>query len=213
MTVNLSVAVQHHPSRADLLGPLGELLGPDDLVTDPDPEGYPCPWRTYRLALDRTPSWASHRLIVQDDALPCDAFAAKAGAAIAEKPDAIICFFVPGATSGGANRIRRASLKGERWAAIGAGGFVPVVATSWPAARIADFLAFADKRRWRRPECAEADDGMVAKWVKTRGTNIEVWATVPSIVEHPDVVASLIGRKAMAGKNKGRVAALVEERI
>lgn len=202
--IGLSIAVQHHPARAALIPHLVYLLGDCEVLEDPDPTNpKPSPWRTYRRCLELTPAHATHRLIVQDDAIPCEGFREKAEAAIAEHPDALIAFFVPGSTAGGRNRMIRAARQGERWTALGYGGFIPVVATSWPVELIAPFLEWVDAKRIVHA----ADDGLVGRWA--RRAHPPIMATVPSLVEHPDTVESLIGKKAAGGANKARVAAVI----
>jgi hypothetical protein len=202
VAVSLSIAVQHHPARTALLPALRERLGTFELVADPEPDGIPSPLRTYREALRRTPEWATHRLVIQDDAWPCEDFARLAEAALAERLDDIVCFFVPG-SAGTRGPVLRASQAGERWARVRTGAWVPTVATSFPATIAADFLEFSSTRPMLRER---GDDGPLAKFCRRR--RLQPWATVPSLVEHADRVPSLIGRKAAAGGNPGRVAAL-----
>lgn len=204
--LRLSIAIQHHPARADLLP---RLLGPlldAEVVSDPDPTGPPSPLRTYLEALRRTPTDATHRLVLQDDATLCADFRLRSWRAVAEYPNVILCLFVPGIRNGGAGEVRDAAARGDRFAQLRTNGRVlPCVATVWPAAVAADFLAFMSDARYERER---SDDGMAAKFASAR--KLEVWATVPSLVQHEDAVASLIGRKASAGANVGRVAALYD---
>lgn len=205
----ISFCIQHHPARAHLLDGLLELVGDADVVTDPDPEHpSPSPLRTYRECLRSTPEGATHRVVIQDDALPCRSFRELAELAIAERPDKIIAFFVPGVPGGGSRRVFKAEMEGERWAQIAGIGFLPLVATSWPADLIAPFVKFTEGPRYIN---RRGDDAVANSFVKRN--RLEVWATVPSLVEHPDIVASLIGKKASAGANRSRVAALFIDRI
>ena len=189
-----------------MLAPLFERLPGFELITDPDPNGKPNPLRTYLECLRRTPECATHRLILQDDCWPCRDFRAKAEAALDERPESIVLFFVPGSSGGGMNSVIRAAKAGERWALIGAGAWVPVVASCWPVSLIPDFLEFANQRRFAR---LRSDDELVKRFVGAR--RLSVWATVPSLVEHPDTVPSLIGRRHGAGSIKWRVAAMFDE--
>lgn len=200
----LSVCIQHHPAREHLLAGLLERLGGGaELVSDPDPDGEPSPMRTYRECLRRTPAGVTNRLIVQDDTYPCDNFYVRALAAVAERPSDLIAFFVPGVKAAGSRRVEGAASRKEMWAQIGGAGIIPVVALCWPFGLIEPFLEFSQHPHWRDKK---ADDAVVAAFVKRH--RLPVWATVPSLVEHPDVESSLIGKIAKAGKNKARVAAL-----
>lgn len=203
--VRLSIAVQHHPRRAALLPRLLASVPDAEIVSDPEPDGLPCPLRTYAEALRRTPAGATHRLILQDDTTVCPDFRARAESAVAEHADTIVCLFVPGLVNAGSREIAHAAARGERFAQLRtAGRIVPAVATVWPTLLAADFLRFLENTA--RHECS--DDGMAGAFVRSR--RLDVWATVPSLVQHPDIVPSLIGRKASAGGNRGRVAALYE---
>lgn len=198
----MSVCVQHHPARAHLLDALVEALDGCEVVVDPDPDSpYRSPYRTYMEALRRTPVDATHRLIVQDDAVPCAGFTGRMLAAVEEKPDVLVALFTPGAPSH-RTPVVRALAAGERWALLRP-TWVPTVALVWPAALIPRFVAWADDRY--AGSVREGDDGPVGKWAARN--HLRAWATVPSLIEHPDVEPSLIGRKHRAGANRARVAA------
>lgn len=206
--MRVSVAVQHHPDRAHLIDPLLALLdGLDvEIVTDPDPDAkLPSPLRTYTLACKTTPDDATHRLVIQDDALPCQHFASKALAALGERPEDLVAFFAPGAAPH-RSAILRAIHKGETWARLHCLWY-PTVALCWPADLARAFAAWAeDELRKPGGEPFRGDDGPVGEWCQRIGKR-EVWATVPSLVQHPDVERSLIGRPNRAGANRARVAA------
>lgn len=202
----ISIAVQHHPRRAHLLGALVAEL-PCEVVTDPDPDGPRSPLRCYVECLRRTPPNATQRLILQDDVALCTNFAALAEAALDERPMSIVTFFVPNVGPAGAKRVRAASMAGERWAQIGGLAITPVVATAWPAHLIEDFIAFAESPRITKRYTH--DDPVATLFVKSR--KLEVWATVPSLVEHPDVEPSLIGKPHGGGKYTHRLAAIFAE--
>lgn len=210
----ISVCVQHHPKRTYLLPRLMDRLGEFELITDPDPDGVPSPLRTYRECLRSAPVDATHLIVIQDDAWPCEGFREKAESAIAERPDTVVCFFVPGIACAGARRMAYAASQGERWAEIGGKSVLPLVATCWPAPLIEPFLVFSLSPRYRDKL---NDDSVASAFLKMRHLDVwrenkrEVWATVPSIVEHPDREPSLVGKMASDGRNRARVA-LISER-
>lgn len=201
----ISVAIQNHPARADLADRLKADIGGDvELVVDPDPENtLPSPWRTYRHALDTTPEWASHRLILQDDATVCDGFRAAAEAAIAAQPDRIVVFFVGGNPREHARAVLNACWLDRPYAELDHNRWLPVVATSWPAHLIRPLLDFVDEQHWG-PKM-RADDEVVGRFLRAR--RITPLATVPSLVQHSDTVPSMVGRRAAGGADRGRVAA------
>lgn len=191
--MKLAVRVQHHPARVGLLDRLVPLLAGLDVevVSDPDPDGFPSPWRTYRECLSR-PWDGTHMLIVQDDCLPCDGFADRAIAAVGERRDDVVAMFVQGGKY--RKQMLRAASLGQRWAWLMPTTYVPVVATCWPrehADRVPGWVdEWAEKNRWLN---TYSDDGAAHAYCKAHG--LLVWATVPSLVEHPDDVPSLIGTK------------------
>lgn len=203
MTVRVSVAVQHHPSRAELLPELlGALAGLEtEVVTDPDPTGQPSPWRTYRECLVRTPGWATHRLIIQDDVVPCRGFAAAAQAAVEACGHRPIAFWVGGFPQDLCAVMRRAAQTGCPWVDFVPWHVFPCVAAVWPVKLAVRLLEWADEKPGR---VTRADDGVTARFLQAE----RVWplATVPSLVEHPNVVPSVIGRAARGPLEKSRVA-------
>lgn len=203
----LSAAVQHHPGRSELLPPLLAALEPlrPDVAADPDPSGAPAAWRAYRVALERTPPWATHRLIVQDDAVCLPGFLAAAEASLAAKPDVVVCYFVGGQPTASALRCRQSLKKGLPWAAMNPQDWVPLIACAWPVEVAARFVAWVDSRRFEQRRL-RSDDYLAGTFARLH--RLPVWATVPSLVQHPDDSPSLIGRPHLAGANTGRVAAI-----
>jgi hypothetical protein len=187
----LSVSIQHHPSRSDLLHRTQHLGG--EIVCDPDPNGARNPWRTYRECLYRTPRDATHRLVLQDDAIVCDHFLEAMQLVLEVRPDNMLALFVPGSHRIAALEMLQACDRDECFFPFpfGSGSWIPVVALVWPSNVIPEFLEWADtkypvvKRR--------ADDAIVGQFARERQK--VVLATVPSLVDHPDDVPSLIGNR------------------
>lgn len=211
--VRLSLAVQHHPARSDLLDRLLASLGPDaacaEVVVDPDPAGQRSPWRTYRAALELTPAWATHRLVVQDDCIAAPGMLPAAEAAVAARPGSLVCLFVTGHRNGcaaaTARNVRRAAAAGQPWAPMNPQCFLPAVATVWPARLAADMVAWVDSRSFR-PDRLLSDDYLAGTFAKIH--RLQAWATVPCLVQHPDDNESLIGKPNAFGASPGRCAAL-----
>lgn len=186
-----------------MLPRLAERLPEFELVTDPDPEGQRSPLRTYLECLKRTPADAAVRVVVQDDCWPCVDFGTHAEAALAERPNKIVAFFVPGIRAAGAKRVSRVREKGGRWVNIGGTAITPVVATAWPADLIGPLVDFAESPRIQARYTH--DDPVATLFVKKH--KLDVWATIPSLVQHPDIEPSLIDKPHGGGKFRGRVAA------
>lgn len=182
---------------------LAALVG-GAVVLDPDPDGQRGPWRTYRHVLETTPPDATHRMVIQDDAEPCDGFVDAMTAAVEAQPDRLVAFFVGGRPSEHARAVMNACSRDLAWAQLDYMRWCPVVATCWPAAMIEPFLGFVDQQRW--PNRFQADDEIVGRWLRT--IRERPLATVPSLVQHRDLVPSLKnGRRAQGGQDPGRVAA------
>lgn len=188
----ISYAIQHHPSRADLLY-RSAVLSPE-IVTDPFPsDPKRNPWRTYRAALERTPPEASHRVVIQDDAELCRDFRWAVEGAIRARPENLICLFVPTTLTQGAKRLREACAEDESFCALDPREWCPVVAVVWPTYLIPEFLEWADRKRYDHNRL-RADDAIVGQFARETGRTI--LATVPSLVEHPDDVASTINMRS-----------------
>ena len=167
--------------------------------------------RTYLEALRRTPPTATHRVIVQDDAVPGDRFLARLWPLLAERPDALLALFVPGRTL-----LRRyfetAHAHGERWFLFPSYNWCPTVALCWPVELARDFTAFGEEvveSRAKRGLATIGDDPYVGAWMKKR--KLRVWCSVPCLVEHPDTTPSLFrghDNVHKSGSNRARVAAL-----
>ncbi len=203
--MNLATRVQHHPSRAHLLDallPRLDGLAPQ-VITDPGGKQRST-WRTHRLCLESVPDDATHLLCVQDDAWPCNGFAAAVRAAIDERPDRILCLFVSG-IGHIARAVGLARKRGERWMDMPPISYVPVVAVVYPAEHARAIPAFADKRR---VSVGRTDDAVIAMY--TRAHRVAVSAPLPSLVEHLDGEPSILGMPSGRGAPH-RLAAWFEE--
>lgn len=123
---------------------------------------------------------------------------------IEERPGALIAFYIGGGRPDYRRRARNLHAAGERWLRMWDMGHVPTVALCWPREHIERFLAWLPEGyRFKDPII---DDGATASYCKAHRP--ELFATVPSLVEHPDTERSLMGKVARAGGNRARVAAL-----
>jgi hypothetical protein len=82
--------------------------------------------------------------------------------------------------------------------------FVPVVALLWPRHKAEEFMEWGQDARLPGDPNPRSDDAVVGRWMIL--TRQEIRATVPSLVQHPDMEPSLIGRTPAWGKDRGRVA-------
>lgn len=150
--------------------------------------------------MEAMPAAASHLLIVQDDALLCEDFAARAVTAVTARPDVLLALFVPGFPFM-ARRVERQRLLGEAFADLPPAAFTPVVAMSYPRAHVEALLAYSDASRWpRATRMGTADDAIVAGYV--RANRLSVVATVPSLVEHRDEIPSIAKPSHRQGRHR-----------
>lgn len=197
--------IQNHPSRADLLPALIESTGlPTTVVTDDGPSPGN-PWRGYQLCLQRV--WSaigSHGVILQDDARLCQNFG-PAIARIAEaNDDTPVVLFLAGLPKRTAADALRAAKRNQHYVDLFSRDFCPVVGMLWPKQKAKDLLDWASTASLPGGSEPRSDDAVVGRWMLRTKQRIRV--AIPSLVQHPDEVKSLIGRKAHWGKDKGRIA-------
>ena len=138
--------------------------------------------------------------MLQDDALLCEDFAARAVEAVAARPEALLALFTPGFPFM-ARRVEQQRRRGEAFADLPPAAFVPVVAMAYPRAHVEGLLAYSDGSRWpKATRMGTADDAIVAGYV--RANRLSVVATVPSLVEHDDEVPSLAKPSHRQGKHR-----------
>ena len=190
MVATVVCRIQHHPARAHLLPPLkAALFGlPVEVIEDNGDRVNP--WRAYRACLEPpAPTRATHVLVIQDDTQPCTGFPQALTEALAGAGDCPVALFVSRQALRTAPRFQLALQRGEPWCEWDLReGWVNVVALVWPVAVIPEFLAWCDSRGyhsgfWR------ADDAIVGEFMRKTGRT--VLATVPCLVEHPDVEPSV----------------------
>lgn len=173
------------------------------MITDPGGKQRSS-WRPHRLCLESVPDDATHLLVLQDDAWPCDDFAARAKAAIATRPHRLICFFLSG-VGHFARAVNVARKRGEPWLEVPSLAYIPLVSICYPAALAREIPAFADAKRI---PVGRTDDAVVGQWARARG--ITACAPLPCLVEHLDGVPSVTGMPSGHGSPHRRAVWYVE---
>ena len=189
----MKVIVAAHPRRRPAVNRIVKHLGRQTAVAwDPDPEGAPSAIRTYRAALEL--AGADAALILQDDAVPHGEIGLFADAALRTNGYALVALYV-GDKHGGGPQITRAARRGERYAPMPLGHFVPTVALAWPAGAAAEFAAWID-RADLRPEQYQ-DDEAVKLWRLAHGRDaIRAVCSIPSVCRHDNDLPSLLNHGA-----------------
>jgi hypothetical protein len=173
----ISVAIMTHPRRRDqakrLLGRLEEFDA--RLVEDPDPGGPPSALRTAIEAWRACPEWATHHVILQDDAtIPHEHFRRLLLQAISARPDEVFTLFTSWTCRTG-QAARMAALTGASWVPI-IERSVKGVGVVLPASYIPDLLAFAKRSAEVR------DSGVLYEFLRSHGKS--TMTVVPSLVQH-----------------------------
>lgn len=142
--------------------------------------------------------------MIQDDAQVCLNFG-PAIQVMAEKVGVPLVLFLGGFPGGTARQFTRALMRGQRYIPLLRSPIIPLVAVLWPKAKAQEFLEWGQTAKTTR-----ADDGNAGRW--HRETNQEILVCVPSLVQHPDLVASVKGgQRARWGKDRNRVAVSVAQ--
>jgi hypothetical protein len=175
------------------------------MVHSSDP---PNPWHGYRACLRDIPA-CSHLVIIQDDAVVCKNFAPALEQVAASNPGTPVSLWLSSQPGGTAARARQAMMRGKRYIWFGWPRYIYLIAMLWPRRLACDFLQWSETDRDTLRH--RADDGVVARWAQIMRQ--EFRATVPSLVEHPDIVPSVKGgsQKAAAGQDSTRVALFLAE--
>lgn len=180
----ISAVVMTHPSRSLVGRALAHHLG-GVAVTDPEPD-EPGAWSCARLAWGaHAKPGTTHRLVVQDDALPCEDFIRRASDALSDQPGAMVAFYV-GSAHASARRLRMESMSCSPWHELARGHFVPTVALAMPLNIGWDLAAWpgADQLDPRY------DDEIVGAF--RDAYDVPAWATIPCLVEHDNRPPSLL---------------------
>jgi hypothetical protein len=138
---------------------------------------------------------------VQDDATVCRHFAEAVNAAVRSRPDRVLAFFVAGAPHRTAANVVAAGERGDSWAEWVPSEWFPCVCSCWPRHIVAELLAYVDGKEWRHSHLG--DDHRTGSFL--RDSHRGALCSVPSLAQHADTVASLIGAPALGGLNPARV--------
>lgn len=157
------------------------------VVCDPTPDATPSSWRSYaeciRVAEGPT-------VILQDDVIAGANMLAALEQIHARHHGELVAGFHTRYPAAAAPALAKAAEQGSAYARLPVfGAYLPSVCLLWPA-RLIDLL-----KDWRpvKERVAAADDAMLAMFCRRVAYVDSYLATVPSLVEHPDSVPSLMG--------------------
>lgn len=205
MAVRITTAIMSTPSRADRRAALLESILPltGEVIEDADELGDT--WGMFRRCLTEG-KLGTHRLVLQDDALPVPRFGTLTRALVAKYPDRVICLYAPALPASFGMQLLQASNQGRDVVDLTrAAMFVPLVATVWPAAAAAACADWQGHKRGPHGRRGRADDARVADWFKAHRPARYPLAAVPCLVDHDEDAPSTL---ANGGRYSRRAALL-----
>ncbi len=188
--VDLTVAIMATPSRAHRLEALAAAVAPLRCTVILDEAESRDTWGQYRLCLE-TGRRGTHRLVLQDDALPVEGFAARARGIVTAHPSRVICLYTPALPSSYGRAMLQAASLGRDVVDLTSGSmFCPLVATLWPVALADQCLNWPGHARGPHGSRGVADDARVGNWLKAHIPRRYPLACVPCIVDHDEAEPS-----------------------
>ena len=198
--VELTVAIMTVAGREHALDRVLAAITPLEAVIVIDEARSRDTWTQYRRCLTEG-DLGTHRLVLQDDALPVEGFAERALAAIAERPNRLVCLYTPALPAYFGRAMLTAANSGHAWCELAVRGmFTPLVATVWPAGAARSCVEWKGHSRGNP---MRADDARVQDWLKA--TKKYATASVPCLVDHDEELPSAL---ANGGRYSRRAAIL-----
>jgi hypothetical protein len=185
MSVNIGIAIMHHPARHERLARVVEACAPlrPRLVIDPDPGGIPSPLRTAKLAWTMIEPHTTHHLVLHDDVIPTRDFARHLSEVVRSRPHNPIALYSNWNSPQNAYLVRRSAAFGAAWARLSRAEWTPAEGLVLPVDQARDLASFL----LTLPDEIADDDEMAAVFFERK--NIPVYVTIPHLVDHADEVS------------------------
>jgi FAD/FMN-containing dehydrogenase len=185
--VSLSFAIQHHPSRADLLPRLLEAVPEAFVCSDPEPETK-LNWPVGRLAWGSFSKDATHHVVLEDDAIPCAHFREAVELAIAARPTYCLSFW--------ANKKEVGEALVNRFAWVRSPKFYGTVCVALPTPWILAFIEWGDGEQYEgRPSV----DWRLREFLAS--ISQRPLLSAPCLVQHGEPAGSLLWANG-GGRNR-----------
>jgi len=139
---------------------------------------------------------------MQDDCVPVEGFLTAADRVRDVLPEAMICFCVQGMLAHSRTAYDNALRYGPNLVQLRGLMWVPALAVGWTPT-LASCASTWEQTQRRSPRW-KGDDAVLVAFANY--CRVEVWATAPSIVDHPDDTVSLIGKRAYGRPNRRPIA-------
>lgn len=137
--MKVSYAIQHHPSRADLLPRILSAVPDAVVATDPEPETK-LNWPVGKLAWSSFEPGATHHVVLEDDAIPCAHFREAIELAIAARPTYCLSFWA------NKKQVGEALALGYSW--VRSPKFYGTVCVALPVPWIPAFIEWGDGEKY-----------------------------------------------------------------
>jgi hypothetical protein len=162
--------------------------------------------RGYLKCLSNLPR-SGHVAVLQDDTIPCFNLVPALERIADSNPETPVSLFLSKTPR---RTYTMASIRygRSRYVNVHPQDLVHVVALLWPVYKAEEFVEWINDnpRRIRGNMISTSDDAHVTRWMRLTGQPFR--CTVPSLVEHPDDVPSIVNQeKVKAGRDSGRTAA------
>lgn len=183
----LTAAVMAVPQRSHRLAALAAATDPLELQVICDDALSGDTWSMFQRCLLEGER-GTHRVVLQDDALPVGGFAGEVRRLVAAHPRRLICLYVPALPASFGRQMLTASAAGADVVELtkGVAMFVPLVATVWPV-ELADRCAtWPGHRRGPHGARGRADDARVADWLRAHRPAQFPLGAVPCLVDHDE---------------------------
>lgn len=191
--VDLTVAIMATPTRGHRFAALEAAVAPLKCTRVIDEAETGDTWAQYKRCLEAGRR-GTHRLVLQDDALPVPDFAARARRVVRENPGRVICLYVPALPAIYGRAMLTASRLGLDTAELAnASLFCPLVATVWPVTLADQCLAWPGHRRGPHGPRGRADDARIADWLRAHVPRRYPLASVPCLADHDEDEPSTLG--------------------
>lgn len=190
--VDLTVAIMATPARAHRRDALEQAVAPLRCTIVEDAAETGDTWTQYRRCLEAGKR-GTHRLVLQDDAIPVADFATLARAVVRAHPTRILCLYVPALPSQFGRVMLAARGAGADTVELRQGMFCPLVATLWPVGLADQCLAWPGHARGPHGSRGRADDARIADWLKAHVPRRSPLGAVPCLVDHDEDEPSTLG--------------------
>lgn len=177
--MSVSFAIQHHPSRADLLPRILEAVPEAFVCLDPEPEtnlNWPVGASAWNVGMTMG---ATHHVVLEDDAIPCAHFREAIELAIAARPTYALSFWA------NKKQVGEALEAGASW--VFSPKFYGTVCVAMPVGWIREFLEWGARPEYEgRPSM----DWRLREFL--RAINQRILLSAPCLVQHGEPSGSLL---------------------